>query len=67
MTYKVCPKLYLNRICITECLRRPIPCTSRSHVRLYIAMMSQFAVKVTSIFGKKEQEKALLWSHVPSL
>ena len=67
MTYKVCPKLYFNRICITECLRRPIPCTSRNHVGLYIAMMSQFAIKVTSIFGKKEQGKALHWSHVPSL
>ena len=67
MTYKVCPKLYLNRICSTERRRRPIPFTSRNHAGLYIAMLSQFAIKVTSIFGKKEQGKALLWSYVPSL
>ena len=63
MTYKVCAKLYLNRICISGCLRRPIPFICRSHAGLYSAILSQLAMKLTSIFGKRGQGKALLWSN----
>ena len=63
MTYKVCAKLYLNRIRISGCLRRPIPFISRSHAGLYNAILSQMTISPTSIFGKWGQGKALLQSH----
>ena len=57
ITYKVCAKLYLNRICISGCLRRPIPFICRSHAGLYSAILSQLAMKLTSTFGKRGQGK----------
>ena len=63
MAYKVCAKLYLNRICISGFLRRPIQFISRSHAGLYNAILSQMTISPTSIFGKWEQGKAILWSH----
>ena len=40
MTCRVCVKMYLNRIFVTGCLRRPIPFTSPSHAGLYSAILS---------------------------
>ena len=60
MTYKVCAKLYLNRIRISGCLRRPIPFISCSHAGVYSVILSQMAMEPTSIFGERGQGKALL-------
>ena len=53
ITYKVCAKLYLNRSCISACLRRPIPFISCSHAGVYSVILSQMAMEPTSIFGER--------------